>query len=51
VLNHVVYSAYNTTINPSLDGSSDSLLNSPLFGIPASANSMRSLQTTARLRF
>jgi hypothetical protein len=51
VLNHVVYSAYNTTINPSLDNSSDSLLNSPLFGIPASANSMRSLQTTTRLRF
>ena len=51
VLNHVVYSAYNTTINPSLDGSSNSVLNSPLFGIPASANSMRSLQTTARLRF
>jgi hypothetical protein len=43
VLNHVVYSSYNTTINPTLT--------SPLFGLPASANSMRTLQTTARLRF
>jgi hypothetical protein len=42
-LNHVVYSSYNTTIDPTLT--------SPLFGLPASANSMRSLQTTARLRF
>ena len=43
LLNHVVYSSYNTTINP--------LLTNPLFGAPASANPMRSLQTTARLRF
>jgi hypothetical protein len=26
-------------------------LNSPLFGLPAAANAMRSLQTTMRLRF
>jgi hypothetical protein len=48
LLNHVVYSSYNTTINPSTDSSS---LGSPLFGLPVSANPMRSLQTTARLRF
>ncbi len=43
LLNHVVYSSYNTTIDPTLV--------SPLFGLPASANSMRTLQSTARLRF
>jgi hypothetical protein len=43
LLNHAVYSSYNTTINPSLV--------SPLFGLPTAVNPMRSLQTTARLRF
>ena len=43
LLNHVVYSAYYTTINPSLTN--------PLFGLPIAANPMRSLQTTMRLRF
>ena len=43
LLNHVVFSSYNTTINPSLT--------SPVFGLPTAANAMRSLQTTARLRF
>ncbi len=43
LLNHVVYTSYNTSINPT--GSN------PLFGIPIAANPMRSLQTTARLRF
>jgi hypothetical protein len=38
-LNHVTFTAWNTTIN------------SPQFGLPASANAMRSLQTTLRLRF
>ena len=38
-INHVTYTAWNTTIN------------SPQFGLPAAANAMRSLQTTLRLRF
>jgi hypothetical protein len=43
LLNHAVFTSYNTTINPSLD--------SPVFGLPASTNPMRSLQITGRLRF
>jgi hypothetical protein len=39
LLNHVVFSAWNTTVG------------SPQFGLPAAANPMRSLQTTLRLRF
>ncbi len=38
-LNHVVYSGWNTTVT------------SAQFGLPTSANAMRSLQTTLRLRF
>ncbi len=43
LLNHPVYTSYNTIIDPSLV--------SPIFGLPASTNPMRSLQITARLRF
>jgi hypothetical protein len=43
LLNHVVFSSWNATLNPSL--------NNPLFGLPTAANAMRSLQTTLRLRF
>jgi hypothetical protein len=43
LLNHVVFSSWNATLNPSL--------NNPLFGLPTTANAMRSLQTTLRLRF
>ena len=39
LLNHAVFSAWNATINSSQ------------FGLPASANAMRSLQATVRLRF
>ncbi|MGC2637583.1 MAG: carboxypeptidase-like regulatory domain-containing protein [Acidobacteriaceae bacterium] len=38
-INHVNYSAWNTTVT------------SPQFGLPTSANAMRSLQTTFRVRF
>ena len=38
-INHVTFTAWNTTIN------------SPQFGTPVAANAMRSLQTTLRLRF
>ncbi|HEX4006393.1 MAG TPA: carboxypeptidase-like regulatory domain-containing protein [Acidobacteriaceae bacterium] len=38
-INHVNYSAWNTAVT------------SPQFGLPASANGMRSLQTTFRVRF
>jgi hypothetical protein len=37
-LNHVVYTSYDTTVNTQ-------------FGLPASANAMRSIQTTMRLQF
>jgi len=47
LLNHVVFTAWNTTLNPGPNPA----LSSPLFGIPAAANAMRSLQTTMRLRF
>ena len=39
LLNHVVFTTWNTTINSSQ------------FGLPIAANAMRSLQTTLRLRF
>ena len=38
-LNHVTYTTWNTTVN------------NKQFGLPAAANSMRSMQTTLRLRF
>jgi hypothetical protein len=50
-LNHPVYTNYYTTINPSTGTGLTPQQNSPLFGEPASVNPMRSLQTTARLRF
>lgn len=43
VLNHVVFTTYNTTIDPAFTD--------PVFGLPTSANAMRSLQIHARLRF
>ena len=39
VLNHVTYTSWNTTFG------------SPLFGLPAAANAMRSMQLTLRFRF
>ena len=42
LLNHAVFTSDNTTIAPSLI--------SPVFGLPTSTNSMRSLQMTARVR-
>lgn len=38
-LNHVTYTSWNTIVN------------NALFGLPAAANAMRSIQTTLRLRF
>lgn len=43
LLNHGVFTAWNATVSPTLEN--------PLFGLPTAANPMRSLQTTARLRF
>ncbi len=54
LLNHVVYSSWNTTLNPITNPGSDSVFTTdlnPLFGLPAAANAMRSMQVTARLRF
>jgi hypothetical protein len=51
LLNHVVFTSWNTTLNPAIGVASNPALSSPLFGLPASTNAMRSLQTTARLRF
>jgi hypothetical protein len=50
LLNHVAYTAWNTTLNWNT-AASGTALSSPTFGLPAAANSMRSLQVTARLRF
>jgi hypothetical protein len=54
LLNHVVYSSWNTTLNPITNPGSNSVFTTdlnPLFGLPAAANPMRSMQVTARLRF
>jgi trimeric autotransporter adhesin len=51
LLNHVAFTSWNTTLNPTSNPGSSPALNSPLFGLPAAANAMRSLQTTMRLRF
>jgi hypothetical protein len=51
LLNHVVFTSWNTTLNPTSNPGSNPALNSPLFGLPANTNAMRSLQTTMRLRF
>jgi hypothetical protein len=54
LFNHVVYSSWNTALNPVTNPGSDSVLTTdlnPLFGLPAAANPMRSMQVTARLRF
>ncbi|HEY5382734.1 MAG TPA: carboxypeptidase regulatory-like domain-containing protein [Acidobacteriaceae bacterium] len=52
LLNHVVYSGWDTTLNPIQNpGSPFTTGLEPLFGLPINANSMRSLQVTARLRF
>jgi hypothetical protein len=50
LLNHVSYAAWNTTLNWN-SAASSTVLASPTFGLPAAANSMRSMQVTARLRF
>jgi hypothetical protein len=54
LLNHVVYSSWDTTLNPIPNPGSNSVFTSglnPLFGLPTAANAMRSMQVTARLRF
>ena len=54
LLNHVVYSSWNTTLNPVANPGPNSVFTTalnPLFGEPVAANAMRSLQFTARLRF
>jgi trimeric autotransporter adhesin len=51
LLNHVVFTGWNTTLNPASNSVLNPSLNSPLFGLPTTANAMRSLQTTMRLRF
>ena len=54
LLNHVVYTSWNTTLNPITNPGSNSVFTpdlNPIFGLPAAANTMRMLQITARLRF
>jgi hypothetical protein len=51
LLNHVVFTSWNTTLNPVSNPAIDPAVNSPLFGLPAAANAMRSLLITTRLRF
>ena len=51
LLNHVVFTSWNTTLNPVSNPAINPTLSSPLFGLPAAANAMRSLLITTRLRF
>jgi hypothetical protein len=51
LLNHAVFTSWNAILNPATGAASNPALSSPLFGTPAAANAMRSLQTTMRLRF
>jgi hypothetical protein len=51
LLNHVVFTSWNTTLNPVSNPDINPAVNSPLFGLPAAANAMRSLLVTTRLRF
>jgi hypothetical protein len=51
LLNHGVFSAWNTTLNWPGSGQAASSQLSPTFGLPVAVNPMRSLQLTARLRF
>jgi hypothetical protein len=51
LLNHVVFTSWNNVLNPTTSGAPTFSLSSPLFGLPLNTNPMRSLQTTARLRF
>jgi len=54
LLNKVVFTSWNTTLNPVSSSSSNLTLNpalNPVFGAPASAGAMRSMQATTRLRF
>jgi hypothetical protein len=54
LLNHVVYSSWDTTLNPVTNPGANSAFTTglnPLFGEPTATNAQRSLQVTARLRF
>jgi hypothetical protein len=53
VLNHVVYSGWNTTINPSQTSalSQAGTILPTQFGAPSGTNGMRTIQITMRLRF
>ena len=52
ILNHVAFTAWNTTLNPSsTPGQTLTQTLNPTFGLPAAANAMRSFQLTTRLRF
>lgn len=51
LLNHGVFTAYNTVLNPVTAAAPTLALSSPVFGLPLAANAMRSIQMTARLRF
>jgi hypothetical protein len=51
LLNHVVFTNWNNVLDPVTSSAPTLPLSSPLFGLPLNTNPMRSLQTTARLRF
>jgi hypothetical protein len=50
ILNHAVFAGWNLTV-PEYNPQTSSPSINPQFGLPSSANSMRSLTTTIRLRF
>jgi hypothetical protein len=53
LLNHAVFSAWNTALNwnAAAGGTALTPVNNPTFGLPAGVNPMRSIQLTGRLRF
>jgi hypothetical protein len=50
LLNHVVFSSYNTFLRTNVQAS-DAVLQNPLFGTAINPNQMRVVKTTLRLRF
>jgi hypothetical protein len=50
LLNHVVFSSYNTFLRTNVQAA-DAVVQNPLFGTAINPNQMRVVKTTLRLRF
>jgi hypothetical protein len=51
ILNHPVFTNYNSTLSPPTAGAPTLALSSPVFGLPTAANPMRTMQLTMNLKF